>query len=500
MRAPNRTFWKAGRPSDRTKGPLLGFFGFPFLFLLFLFAGHAFFIRAFAAADVRLVGGRQALGELGFGACVLGIAGEVFPFVGIDGFVVELFVAVLIMDVAPALAADSVIAKEVGGQRGLLPRGTWIGEQGFDAAPFQLTSGGSEPAEIDQRGVDAHEIDGSFAEGVGFGEAWGDPNQGCAGGFFPEREFAPVFLFAQVPAVVAPKDDDGVVLVGAFVEGGHQAADVHIGVGTGGEVSLDGLLPATGGKYGSVVARRLGHLDAAGWHVVEIMLDVRWQLDLVEGEHVVVFPGHVPGHVRLVQAHGEKERFVMSFAQLFDAVIGDFPVVDVLVLAVDGGEFDAADAIALPWSRLGRTALVDHVIVPFAASRVGLVVNLAGTANVVASVAKGRGEHLFGRQHRAPVIVVLINACGAGAQAAHQRRAGRIADGRGAIAAGKPHTPRGQGIDIRSGRLGIASEVMHPVVEVVHGDKQHVWLVGRKGGTGQQQNEKGREAGVHTSG
>jgi len=43
-------------------------------------------------------------------------------------------------------------------------------------------------------------------------------------GFFPEREFSPVELFAEMPAVVAPEDYYGVIGVGALIEGVENSA------------------------------------------------------------------------------------------------------------------------------------------------------------------------------------------------------------------------------------------------------------------------------------
>ena len=191
-----------------------------------------------------------------------------------------------------------------------------------------------------------------------------------------------------------------------------------------------------------------------------------------------------------MQADGKEERLIVLLAQLLDAVVGDLVVVDVLIFAVDGRELDTADTIALSWSGLGRTTFVWQVVIPFAAAGVGFVVNLAGTANVVAAIAEGGGEHLLGRQYGAPVVVVLVDAGGAGAQSAHEGGAGRIADGCGAVAAGEAHAACGQGVDVRGGRLGIAAKVVDPVVEVVHGNEEDIGLVCRQGGLDQKNQEE----------
>ena len=83
----------------------------------------------------------------------------------------------------------------------------------------------------------------------------------------------------------------------------------------GGEVGLHGFFPATGGEHGGVVTRWLGHLHACGWNIGEIAFLGRWQLDIGQRMHVIVFLGHVPRHVRLVKTEGEEERLVMSLAE-----------------------------------------------------------------------------------------------------------------------------------------------------------------------------------------
>ena len=39
--------------------------------------------------------------------------------------------------------------------------------------------------------------------------------------------------------------------------------------------------------------------------------------------HVVVFLGHVPGHVGFVETEGEEEGFVVGLGEFGDAVVGD---------------------------------------------------------------------------------------------------------------------------------------------------------------------------------
>ena len=52
--------------------------------------------------------------------------------------------------------------------------------------------------------------------GVRLRHARHDEDQRRPGRLFPQGELPPVLLLAEVPAVVAPEDDDRVVLVGAL--------------------------------------------------------------------------------------------------------------------------------------------------------------------------------------------------------------------------------------------------------------------------------------------
>ena len=143
-------------------------------------------------------------------------------------------------------------------------------------------AGRRDAAEVAERRVDAHEIDGALADAAGLRHAGHDPDERGAGGLLPQGELPPVVLLAQVPAVVAPEHDDGVVLVGGLVEGVEQAADVHVGVGDRGEVGLHGFLPAAGLEHRLVVALGPGHLHAGRRNVVQVVLAIGRQLDLVE--------------------------------------------------------------------------------------------------------------------------------------------------------------------------------------------------------------------------
>ena len=186
-----------------------------------------------------------------------------------------------------------------------------------------------------------------------------------------------------------------------------------------------------------MVALGPGHPHGRGREVVQVVLAVGRQLDRVQREHVVILARHVPGHVRLVQAEGEEERLVVRLPELVDAVLDDLPLAQVLVLAVQRGELDAADAGVAGRPRVGALGL-----------RGSRPTRRGGAyARGRSCPPRGRSSRPCGRSssavrsrgdRRAPVVVVLVDAGRRGPQPGHQRGPRGIADRRGAVAVREP--------------------------------------------------------------
>jgi len=140
------------------------------------------------------------------------IGGEVAPLVGVSYDVVEFFVAVGVVDVAELFAGKGEVfrAAELGeSEVGPVCGGVFekwgevvagevvaLGDTGEGDEGFEEVEGG------DRLVTDARVI-------------FGDHNhKGDAGAGAPAGEFLPVFFFAEMPAVVGPEDDDGVVTAG----------------------------------------------------------------------------------------------------------------------------------------------------------------------------------------------------------------------------------------------------------------------------------------------
>ena len=181
---------------------------------------------------------KSLLGEGGFGARFgmptqvvvedgedLRILGQIGPFVGIGLVVVKLHPPILVANEAVTLGADrdmTVLFDDDGRSGALLVR---VPEPRDKANTIEFVDPGK-AAEFDEGREEVDEADG-------FGAAlpWLSPffalratkggrrynDERYPSGFFPEGAFVPVALFAEMPAVVGPKDDDGVFGGGALL-------------------------------------------------------------------------------------------------------------------------------------------------------------------------------------------------------------------------------------------------------------------------------------------
>jgi hypothetical protein len=259
-------------------------------------------------------------GQFGFDRGELRVGREVVPLVRVAVVVVQLLATVGVANVPPALAADGVIVAVVGRHRRRLPLRLGIGEQRADVRALDVPRL-RHAAERAEGRVNAHQVYGPVADTAGRRHAGGDPDVWHPCRLLPEGELTPVLLLAEVPAVVAPKDDDGVRLGGGSVVGVQQPANLRVAVGNRRQVRLDRVLPPARLQHGRVVAVWLGQLDAGRWHVVEIVGCVRRQHNRVEREEVVILLRNVPGHVRLVQADRQEEGLCVPRGELLDAVV-----------------------------------------------------------------------------------------------------------------------------------------------------------------------------------
>ena len=137
-----------------------------------------------------------------------------------------------------------------------------------------------------------------------------------------------------------------------------------------------------------MVALGPGHAQRGGGQVGEVVRASWGELDLVEGEEVEVLPRDVPGHVGLVEAHREEEGPVVRAREGGDRVVGDAPVGQLVIAAVERGKLDPTDAVAAARGHGRVGAFLLEVVLPLGGAAVGLVVDLAGAVDEVAGLAE----------------------------------------------------------------------------------------------------------------
>ncbi len=95
---------------------------------------------------------------------VLGIVGEVRPFVGIRFDVVEFLAAITIVDIAPALRADGIVFRVVEmGDGGVRPRRGGVAQQRDEAAAFDVRLR-RQAAQFGECAEEIDEVDGACAD------------------------------------------------------------------------------------------------------------------------------------------------------------------------------------------------------------------------------------------------------------------------------------------------------------------------------------------------
>lgn len=114
-------------------------------------------------------------------------------------------------------------------------------------------AGNGKSTQITERRIDAHEVNRSITNRTGFGRAGDSEKQWGSRCFFPECELAPMLLFAQMPTLIAPEDDDCVIAIRALVECSHQSANHCVGKRAGSEITLHRLFPTTGVEHRNMV-------------------------------------------------------------------------------------------------------------------------------------------------------------------------------------------------------------------------------------------------------
>ena len=108
---------------------------------------------------------------------------------------------------------------------------------------------------------------------------------------------------------------------------------------------------------------------------------------------------------------------------------------------------------------------------PFPIPMNARVIDFPCAKDFVTSVQELRRQCVFDRDYGDPVLSVVIDSRRAWPHTGHQRCPRRVAHRCSAVGSCKRDAPFGQSIDIRSFGLGIASQMAHPVIQVVNRDE-----------------------------
>ena len=118
-----------------------------------------------------------------------------------------------------------------------------------------------------------------------------------------------VILFAEMPAVVGPKDDDGVVRRRAGRERVEQAADKRVAVGNVCEIRLQQLAKLAFLRYELEVTTPIRrHALATGGNIIEVIGFHHRQRDAIQRIHLKILSRRVKRQVRPINARSQKER------------------------------------------------------------------------------------------------------------------------------------------------------------------------------------------------
>ena len=445
------------------------------------------------------VGEPAAVGREGF--AVFGLGGEVGPLVGIVLMVVEFFAAVGVLDVAPAFGADSVVALVVGGDGGAGAGGLGIFELGKEADAFEVVARG-EAAEFDEGGIEIKEFGGLFAAAI-FVDAGSGEDEGDAGGAFPECIFAGDGFFAEMVAVIAPDDDDGVIGLAGLFESIEEPTDLGIDEAGGGEVGADEVAPLI--VLADPLEARFGEgpmeIPGEARGIGAVVREDGGKNGVVIGIEVEPWLGDVAGDVREEETDGEEEGLVArKGAELFGGPRGDDVVLLVFIaMRKDAPIHERVVAHGCGWNEFllgssadatGRTSEVELGSAP--ARRVTAMINLAGGEGSVAvglEVLRESDAILEGFE-RAEPWREAVDAGGGGAKAEHETGARGIAQGTLRVGIEEGGAAGGEPVQVRSFDKGVPAERADPVILVVDGNEEDV---GRLRGSGEGVGAEGEE-------
>ena len=254
---------------------------------------------------------------------MLGLGRDVDGLVRVADLVVELGgVDGIVVPVAPEGQAPAVIADAVTHERfaGVAARiladgdgthgGGGVVQHGLEADAFDVLGLG-QAAEVREGGVDVDELGEREALAARGLLAGGADDQRRPRGDLKVGVLVPESVLAELPAVVAPEDDDGIVRQAFLLEGVQHEADLRVHVADGGVVTVtettrEGVADLTAvGDIGVAFELAVGVTDEA-WGAGGKFLVGR-DVDLGRVIEIPIFLGRDEREVRLGHADGQEE-------------------------------------------------------------------------------------------------------------------------------------------------------------------------------------------------
>ena len=109
----------------------------------------------------------------------------------------------------------------------------------------------------------------------------------------------------------------------------------------------------------------------------------------------------------------------------------------------------------------------------------GFVIEFTAAPSEVSLFPKilGQGHPILVLWHIPKPIQVAVNTGRRRAKSHHNCGAGRTTERGGAMGLFKEHAALGEGIDVRCLGLRMAAETTDPVIEIVHGNEQHIGVL-----------------------
>jgi len=175
----------------------------------------------------------------------------------------------------------------------------------------------------------------------------GDPR-----GLIPQRELFPVGLLANMEAVIAPENNNGVVLhAGCSIERVEESSQLMVHVGNAGKVSLHQLSPLVIFDHPFVPVGATVVMS-----VVQVIFAVRRPFNFLKRILVKPLAGNLPGDVGAKKPYGEEERFFALLLHLFDGPVDNHMVTGLFVGLLEGRGSEELRA-ATQWTPLGEAGL-----------------------------------------------------------------------------------------------------------------------------------------------